>query len=191
MHTAASPTSRTRNTKGHSDYRHISSDTSALIAHISNFSPWDSNSPLHILRPLYHVSRKLGYTQNKTGVKSNLFSLPLLSHHASGENWSYGGNLSFSKANNCWLLVPSVCLLIQPILPKGHYRFFFSSLSSLLQHTRIGFACITIFLKGTHPGRLLWANLWKKKKRPIFCIFEKIMPPEGMGWERENGWWVW
>lgn len=45
------------------------------------------------------------------------------------------------------------------------FFFSFSSLSSLLQHTRTGFACITIILKGTHPGGYCEQLFERKEKK--------------------------
>lgn len=97
-HTAAShPTSRTGNAK----IFHTPPPTAIshlihqlLITHISTFFSGESHSQPHILRLLYHVSRKLGYTQNKTGVKSNLFYFLLL-HPSCIERNCYGGTCHF------------------------------------------------------------------------------------------------
>lgn len=81
-------------------YRHIPSDTSALITYINTFFSGESHSQPHIVRLLYHVSRKLGYTQNKTGVKSNLFYFLLL-HPSCIERNCYGGTCHlFTGAND-------------------------------------------------------------------------------------------
>lgn len=68
----------------------------------------------------------------------------------------------------------------------------FSSFSSLLQHTRTGFACITIFVKGAHPGGYCEQIFERKEKKLekdlIFCIFEKNAPRgHGMGKRKKAG----
>lgn len=149
LHIAASPpTSRTRSTK-------------SLFALLLPLYPiWrigfnHTYQHLFLKRPAHHhissvfsimYHESLGIPRTKPALNLLYSISPLLPYHAKGETGLMGELVIFPGAT----MVDIIFILLLP-----HPSLFIKAQNFILQHTRTSFACITIFLKGTHPSGLL------------------------------------